>query len=99
VLLAEQIIRQIERSLNIAFNIEVVVNVRFANRQFAGIEKHSAQRLRVLQDQREARLLDCAPRAPIPQPNLKIAPRTSGKQLIQEAIAETGRKVTEQGFQ
>ena len=65
-LLTKKIVGQVEGSFDVTLNVVVVVDVGFAERQFAGREKRRTQRPRMLENQYEARLPFCSPRSAVP---------------------------------
>jgi hypothetical protein len=92
-LLPNQVVSQINSSLNVAFNIEVVVDVGFAQCQFAWHQKHSPQSSGMLETENKPRLLLRPPNAPVPQAHLKVAGRVPAQQIFEKLHAERASRV------
>src|SRR5215472_11184595 len=68
----KQILGQVKGGFDIAFNIEIVTQIRLCKSQFVGREKHLAQGARMFENQRKTWLRACSPGASVPKANLKI---------------------------
>ena len=90
----KQVFAHFQRGFDVAFNIEVVVDVSFPQREFAGVQEHRPQGSGVLEDERKARLVCSSPRASIPKTHPKIMVGISGKQVLEKIGADLDRSLS-----